>query len=130
METHSLVLVKSYEDTMEIETGDILVFLANRFGEQLMMMHRFSHTEVDETGEMVYRTHPEGSDTLDQYETKREDIVGIYVCHIPYVGKWIVFFKSAFGFLWVCQMTVILLVKKWVLAKWEEKEKCTSSQFP
>ena len=130
--THSLVLVKAYDDHVQLKKDDIIVFLANRFGEKIMIMHRFSHTEKNEEGEIVYKTRPDRSDTPDIYETRREDILGVYLWHIPYVGKWILFLKSAFGLLWLCQITVILLIKKLILARWEEKKKlpdedvCTS----
>ena len=39
---------------------------------------------------------------------------------IPYIGKLFLFFKSSFGFLWICQMVVIFLMKAYVSAKWEE----------
>lgn len=39
---------------------------------------------------------------------------------IPYIGKLFLFFKSFFGFLWICQMVVIFLMKAYVSAKWEE----------
>lgn len=121
--THSLVLVKVCDTSTSIEKEDILVFRANRFGEDVLIMHRFSHTETNEKGELIYKTHPEGSETPDIYQTKREDIVGVYKWHIPYIGKLFLFFKSSFGFLWICQMVVIFLMKAYVSAKWEEKEK-------
>ena len=118
--TNSLVLVQSFEDQMPIRKGDIIVFRADRFGERVIMMHRFSHTERNSAGELVYRTHPEGSDTLDVYETKQEDILGVYLWHIPYVGKLILFLRSEFGLLWICQIIVILLIKGLVSARWEK----------
>lgn len=39
---------------------------------------------------------------------------------IPYIGKLFLFFKSSFGFLWICQMVVIFPMKAYVSAKWEE----------
>lgn len=39
---------------------------------------------------------------------------------IPYIGKLFLFFMSSFGFLWICQMVVIFLMKAYVSAKWEE----------
>lgn len=89
-------------------------------------MHRFSHTEIDKQGHTLYKTHPEGSDTLDRYETKREDILGVYLWHIPYLGKWILFFKSPFGLLWLCEMILIFLIKQLLSARWKEKEKCVN----
>lgn len=119
--TNSLVLVQTYDDNMKIEKDDIIVFFANRFGEEMAIMHRFSHLEKSEEGEVLYKTHPEGSDSLDMYETKQEDILGVYLFHIPYLGKIILFLKSVFGILWLCQMIVILLIKELVSARWEEK---------
>lgn len=119
--THSLVLVKTCDNHMQIEKDDIIVFFANRFGETMMIMHRFSHTEMNEEGELVYKTRPEGSDTPDIYETQREDILGVYLWHIPYIGKLILFLKSSFGLIWICQITVILLVNALLSAKWKEK---------
>ena len=82
---HSLVLVKVYDTSTPVEKDDILVFRANRFGEEVLIIHRFSHTETNENGELLYRTHPEGSETLDVYETTREDIVGIYISGISLI---------------------------------------------
>lgn len=121
--TNSLVLVKTYDDGMKIEENDIITFLADRFGEKIIIMHRFSHTEINEEGEVVYKTRPEGSNTPDMYETKRDDILGVYMCHIPYAGKFVLFLKSGFGLLWLCQIVVILLIKQLVSARWEEKKK-------
>lgn len=118
--THSLVLVKTCEDAMQIRKGDIIVFRANRFGESVLIMHRFSHTEQNEAGELVYKTHPEGSETPDVYETRREDILGVYLWHIPYAGKLISFLRSKFGLLWLCQILVILLIKALLTARWAE----------
>lgn len=118
--TNSLVLVKTCEDSTQIQKDDIIVFRANRFGEAVTIMHRFSHTERNEAGELVYKTLPEGSETPDIYETRREDILGVYLWHIPYAGKFILFLRSEFGFLWICQVVVILLVKALVSARWEK----------
>lgn len=122
--TNSLVLVKTYDERVKIEKDDIIIFFANRFGEKMIIMHRFSHTEMNEGGETVYKTHPEKSETLDIYDTKKEDILGVYLWHIPYAGKFILFLKSAFGLLWICQIMVIFLIKELISARWEEKQKC------
>lgn len=119
--TYSLVLVKTCDDRIQIEKDDIIVFLATRFGEEMIIMHRFSHTEMNEEGEIVYKTHPEGSHTLDIYETTREDILGVYLWHIPYVGKFILFLKSSFGLIWICQIMLIFLINALLSAKWEEQ---------
>lgn len=121
--TNSLVLVKAWNDPTQIKRGHIIVFWATRFGEKMVIMHRFSHTQWDEEGELIYRTHPEQSSTLDIYATKGEDILGVYVWHIPYAGKLILFLKSPFGLVWLCQILTILLINTLLSAKWAEQEK-------
>lgn len=123
IEAGSLVLTAARSDSAELEKGDILAFLADRFGERIVILHRFSHTERNEAGELVYRTHPEGTETLDPYETKREDILGVYVWHLPRAGKLFLFLRSGFGLAWICQALAILLAKAFVEARWKEKEK-------
>lgn len=131
VKTHSLVLAKTYDDNIQIEKDDIIIFLANRFGEEIMIMHRFSHTEKNDEGEIIYKTRPEGSDMLDIYETRSEDILGVYLFHIPYAGKLMLFLKSPFGLLWFCQMISIFLINKFVSAKWEDsKEKSPTVYAP
>lgn len=123
IKTNSLVLVRSYDDSIQLEKGSIIAFWANRFGEKIVIMHRLSHTETNAEGQTIYRTHPEGSNTLDVYETKVEDLIGVYVFHIPYIGKFAMFAKSGFGLLWAFQVISILLTRKLILAKWHEKQK-------
>lgn len=118
---HDLVLVKNYHEDMDIQKNDIITFRANRFGESVIITHRFSHIEVNEKGEKIYRTHPEQSDTFDPYETKSEDILGVYVLHVPYIGKLILFLKSGFGLLWICEIIVILMIKATIKVRWQEK---------
>lgn len=119
---HDLVLVKNYHENMDIQKNDIITFRANRFGESVIITHRFSHIEVNENGEKIYRTHPEQSDTFDPYETKSEDILGVYVLHVPAIGKLILFLKSGFGVLWICEIIVILLIKATIKVRWQEKD--------
>ena len=94
IKTNSLVLVRTYDDSVQLEKGNIIAFRANRFGENIVIMHRFSHTETNADGQTVYRTYPEGSDALDVYETTVEISWGVYLFHIPYIGKFVLFAKS------------------------------------
>lgn len=119
---HDLVLVKNYHQEMDLKENDIITFKADRFGESIIITHRFSHIEVNENGEKIFKTHPEQSATFDPYETKSEDILGVYVMHIPYAGKLILFLKSGFGLVWICEIIVILLIKATIKVRWQEKE--------
>lgn len=120
--SESLVLVKTYREGMLIKEGDIITFQAKRFGEDVIITHRFSHTETNEDGQLIYRTHPEQSETMDSYETTQDDLLGIYMFHLPYIGKVPLFLKSSFGFLWLCEVILILLVKEIVLVRLEEEK--------
>ncbi len=130
IKTNSLVFVRAYDDNIPLKKGNIIAFWANRFGERIVIMHRFSHTEINTEGQTVYRTHPEGSDTLDIYETKAEDLLGVYLFHIPYIGKFVSFAKSGFGLLWAFQVIAILLTRKLILTRWEEKQKAAEPVAP
>lgn len=125
----SLVCVKEYDGEAKLKENDIITFRANRFGEIITITHRYSHTEVNENGEIIYRTHPEASEVLDVYETTQEDILGVYLFHLPYGAKILLFFKSMFGVLWVCEVVTILLIKKMILARWAEQESESASQI-
>lgn len=122
--TNSLVFVKTFHDDTDIKKDDIITFKAERFGEEIIVTHRFSHTEINENGETVYRTHPEQSEILDPYETTEDKILGVCIFHIPFAGKLILFLKSRFGFLWLCQVILILLIREALLAYWKEKGYC------
>lgn len=116
----SFVCVRTYEGADKLEKGDIITFRAKRFGEEIVITHRYSHSEINDEGEVIYRTHAQGRDVLDVYETTEDDILGNYVFHVPYAGKILQFFKSIFGFLWICEMVTILLMQKWLEARWSE----------
>ncbi|MGX8852751.1 signal peptidase I [Amedibacillus sp. YH-ame10] len=123
--TNSLVFTKvvDVKDNLDLKKGDIITFNANRFGEEILITHHFNKMEQNDKGEWCYRTNPESSDELDVYETKREDIIGTYVFHIPYVGKLVLFLQSKFGFLMYAELFVVWCVNKLIKARWEEKDK-------
>ena len=123
--TFSLVLVRqvSPDASLTLEPEQIITFRANRFGEQITEMHRFSHTEWDgELGQLLYRTHPEHTTDLDGYKTVRSDILGTYVTHIPFLGKVVLFLKSPWALVLLEEEVVIFLVNRLVRARWEEQE--------
>lgn len=121
IKSDSLILVKTYREGMLIKEGDIITFHAKRFGEDVIITHRFSHTEINEEGQLIYRTHPEQSEVLDPYETTQHDLIGIYMFHLPYIGKVPLFLKSVFGFLWLCEIILILLIKELILVRLEKR---------
>lgn len=123
--TNSLVFTKVVDknEDLVLKKGDIITFNANRFGEEILITHHFNKMEQNDKGEWCYRTNPESTEELDMYETKREDIIGTYVFHIPYVGKLVLFLQSKFGFLMYAELFVVWCVNKLIKARWEEKDK-------
>ncbi len=119
--TNSIVCVMTYHDKMKLEPGDIITFNARRFNEEVIITHRFAYAEYDENNVLIFRTHPEQSETLDVYETKKEDILGRYLFHIPKLGKIALFVRSKFGLVWFMQVITILFIQETILAFWDKK---------
>lgn len=127
----SLVLVRQVapDAPLELEPEQIITFRANRFGKEIIQTHRFSHTEWDEElGETIYRTHPQRTTDLDFYETTREDILGVYVLSVPYLGKVLLFLKSPWGLILLGEQLVIYLLNQLVKARWSEKTEKTEKK--
>lgn len=121
--TYSLVCVKNFkkDEAINLKPQQIITFHADRFGEKIIITHHFNKTEKDEDGNTIYRTNAEGKDNLDMYETTRDDLIGTYVFHIPYIGKLALFFKSKFCFIWLGELFTIFLINTLVKILWGEK---------
>lgn len=120
--TYSLVLTKLIPVEQPIKPNTIVTFEADRFGEDILLTHYFRKTQIGNDGNTYYRTQAEGKDFFDNYETKRSDIIGEYVYHVPYVGKVFLFLKSSFGLIYLGEMFTIYLINMLIKAKWKEKE--------
>ncbi len=121
----SLVLVRQIPSDafLTLQPEQIITFQAERFGEEIIETHRFSHTEWDaETGRLIYRTHPDAISELDRYKTPRENIVGTYVAHIPFLGKVVLFFKSPWALVLLGEEVVIFLLNRLVRAHWDVRK--------
>lgn len=111
--TYSLVCIKKFEkdEIIDLKPQQIITFHANRFGEDIVITHHFNRTEKTEDGTVIYRTNTEGSDILDYYQITRDDLIGTYIFHIPYIGKFILFLKSKFSFILYGEIIIILLIE-------------------
>ena len=121
--TYSLVCVKKFkpDEPINLKPQQIITFHADRFGEKIIITHHFNKIEKDSNGNIIYRTNAEGKDNLDMYDTKRSDLIGTYVFHIPYIGKTMLFFKSKFCFIWLGELFTIFLINTLVRILWGEK---------
>ena len=84
--TYSMVLTKTIDENESIAPGEIITFKVQRGEQEIVLTHHFNKTQ-EENGQLYYRTNAEGRDELDLYYTKRSDIIGKYVWHIPLLGK-------------------------------------------
>ena len=85
--TYSLVCIKKFkkDEIIDLKPQQIITFHANRFGENIIITHHFNKTEITEDGTIIYRTNAAGKENLDNYETTRDDLIGTYIFHIPYI---------------------------------------------
>lgn len=121
--TGSAVLVKNFKENEEPEKNTIISFNVDRLGTPAVFTHYFRETEVEEDGRIRYRTQGATADRYDDYYTYREDLIGTYVFHIPYVGKFILFLQSPFALLELGIILFIMLINRILWEKFDREEK-------
>lgn len=131
--TYSLVFSKviSSEDT--VLEDEIITFKTNLKIEPHLLTHYYRDIQIGPNGKTYYRTQPEGiKDQYDPYYTSKEDIVGSYLFHIPYLGKVILFLQSKFIWIYFAELLIIFLINLYFKTKWEEEseEKQRELQTP
>lgn len=119
----SLVVVKNLEENENIPEDEIISFRVNRLGEEAVFTHYFKKKELDETGKERYYTMAENADRYDDYKTYREDILGTYICHVPYAGKIVLFLQSPFALLELGLICIFLLIYHILWNKFDREEK-------
>lgn len=119
--TYSLVLSKILDPQDEVKPGEIVTFRADRFGKEMIFTHYLKQTETGEDGITYYRTQGADAPHYDNYQTTREDLIGTYVFHIPYLGKIFLFLKSKYGLILAGELLVIWLVNITIKTRWKEK---------
>lgn len=119
--TNSFVMTNVLPKDAEIVPNSIITFKVHKGEKEYLYTHYFRET-IQNDGNTFYITQPEGKiDEYDPYETTRNDIIGTYLFHIPYLGKILLFLKSPFGFIMYGELFVVFLINRLVLAKWEER---------
>jgi len=112
--TYSLVLSKNIKSDDELVPGTIITFHANRLGEDTVLTHTLAKTEEESDGRIRYYTQAYAYEGLDEYHTYRQDIVGIYVMHVPFLGKIAFFFQSPYA--WFMILIVVgILILSWIV---------------
>lgn len=107
--TSSLVCVKHIEDPSLLEREQIITFRIERLKEEEVLTHHFAYTETID-GITYFRTHPENTTALDPYDVTKEDLIGTYVFHIPYIGNFMLYAASPFGIFTISISAFILIL--------------------
>ncbi|MCQ4636052.1 S26 family signal peptidase [Anaerovorax odorimutans] len=121
--TGSVVLVKNLKEGREPELNTIVTFRADRLGEQAVFTHYLRAKEKGKNGETRYRTQGASAERYDDYETYRSDLVGTYVQHIPYIGRYILFLHSPFAIMELQMILIIAIINKLLRDKWDREER-------
>jgi signal peptidase len=102
-----------------IAVGDIIVFTAP--GHDAPIVHRVnSIEEVD--GEIRYYTKGENNNYIDSGYRTYNDIIGVYVLKIPYLGHVSLFLKQPIGTAIALILIVVILIVPEFVCKDEEEE--------
>ncbi|GAA0799446.1 hypothetical protein GCM10008910_25740 [Faecalicatena orotica] len=121
--TGSVVLVKNLKENEEPKKGDIITFNVDRLGKEAVFTHYYRGTEVQEDGSVRYLTEAALADRYDDYVSHREDIIGTYVFHIPYVGKYALFLKSPFALIELGIIMFIMIIYEILWSKFDKEER-------
>lgn len=121
--TGSVVIVKNLKENEEPKKDDIISFNVDRLGEEAVFTHYYRGSEIQEDGSTRYLTEAALADRYDDYISYREDIIGIYVFHIPYVGKYALFLKSPFALIEIGIIMFIMIIYEILWSKFDKEER-------
>lgn len=124
----SIVLVKNIKEDQKIAEDTIISFHVDRLGNDSVFTHYFKKKEIDERGQMRYYTQAENADRYDAYATYREDLLGTYVFHIPYAGRFILFLQSPFALLEFGIILFIMIIYSILWDKLDQEEKSSNGE--
>ena len=105
------VVGKLIDDNTEIKEGDIISFYDYFKGKQIVITHRVVEI-IDPKTDPGYITQGDNEAMSDDIVKSREDIQSVYKFRIPFVGKFIDFLKTPFGFI-ICLVIPLLAFISW-----------------
>lgn len=77
---------------------------------------------------MRYYTQAENADRYDAYATYREELLGTYVFHIPYAGRFILFLQSPVALLEFGIILFIMIIYSILWDKLDQEEKSSNGE--
>lgn len=123
----SLVIDHVVDEDDPIPENTPITFKAELQGKEVFVTHYFRYIDTSD-GYDRYMTQGEGyqEGQYDEFEIHREDIVGTYAFHIPYLGRVAMFLQSPAALtmflLWGFILMMEHMVKKWLSYKYPEDE--------
>ncbi|WP_074618182.1 hypothetical protein [Eubacterium maltosivorans] len=123
----SLVIDHAIAEDDPIPENTPITFKAELQGQEVFVTHYFRYIDTSD-GYDRYMTQGEGyqEGQYDEFEIHREDIVGTYAFHIPYLGRVALFLQSPAALtmflLWAFILMMEHMVKKWLSYKYPEDE--------
>lgn len=123
----SLVIDHAIDEDDPIPENTPITFKAELQGKEVFVTHYFRYIDTSD-GYDRYMTQGEGyqEGQYDEFEIHREDIVGTYAFHIPYLGRIAMFLQSPAALtmflLWGFILMLEHMVKKWLSYKYPEDE--------
>jgi signal peptidase len=114
----ALVLVKK-ADLSSLEEGDIITVYAdvNLDGDKEIITHYYAGVETSD-GETYIRTKREAAVFYDSWKVKEEDLIGVYVFHVEYAGKFADFMRSGFGAVAIVLNLLIIVCANYMIDRY------------
>lgn len=102
-----LVVGKLIDANTEIKEGDIISYYEYYGGKQIVITHRVVDI-MEHPTDPGYITKGDNEKYEDEIVKSRDDIQSVYKFRIPFVGKFIDFLKTPFGFI-ICLVIPLLI---------------------
>ena len=87
------------DDGTEIKVGDIISYYEYYNGKQIIITHRVVEILDPDTSRPGYITQGDNEQYSDEIVKSRSDIQSVYKFRVPFLGKFIDFLKTPFGFI-------------------------------
>ena len=93
------VVGRLLDDGTEIKVGDIISYYEYYNGKQIIITHRVVEILDPDTSRPGYITQGDNEQYSDEIVKSRSDIQSVYKFRVPFLGKFIDFLKTPFGFI-------------------------------
>lgn len=116
IEVYDVVFVKSVDDPLDIEVGDVVSYNSSSFisNETISVTHRVTEIVVDKNGTYYYTTKGDNNLTADNNAVTFDQIEGVVMFKIPQLGRLQAFLGTMFGWMLIIVIPALLIIIKYV----------------